>query len=58
MTDAPSPARAAANDVFRRIEVTPEAKLDAMAEYRAKQAAALDNMARLRAMRLEANLER
>ena len=52
MTDAPSPARARAEAAFRRIEVTPEQKQDALAEYRANQAAALDNMARLRAARL------
>lgn len=52
MTDSPSPAHARAEAVFGRIEVTPEQKLDALAEYRAKRAAELDNMARLRAMRM------
>jgi hypothetical protein len=47
-----TPARAQAEMAFRRIEVTPEQKLDAMAEYRAKQAAQLANMDRLRAMRM------
>jgi hypothetical protein len=52
-TDAPSPARLAADAVFRRIEVTPETKQTATDEYRAAQAAQLDRMARLRAMRLK-----
>ena len=52
MTNSPSPAHARAEAVFGRIEVTPEQKLDALAEYRAKRAAELDNMARLRAMRM------
>jgi hypothetical protein len=53
MTDTTSPARARAESVFRTVvTVPPEAKLSAMEEYRAKQAAQLDNMARLRAARL------
>src|SRR3974390_3070129 len=54
MTDAPSPARARAELAFRSpvAAVAPETKLSAMDEYRAKQAATLDNMARLRALRM------
>jgi hypothetical protein len=49
-----SPALIRAHLAFRSpvIAVTPEAKLSATEEYRANQAAALDNMARLRAMRM------
>jgi hypothetical protein len=46
-------ARARAEAAFPT--VTPEEKQTATDEYRAKQAAALDNMARLRAMRLARN---
>ena len=52
MIDTPSPARAAAESVFRRIEVTPETRASAMDQYRARQAAQLANMAKLRAMRM------
>jgi hypothetical protein len=53
MTTAPSPARASAEMAFRSpaVAITPEARLDGMTEYKAKQAAELDNMAKLRAMR-------
>jgi hypothetical protein len=52
MTDIVSPARARAESVFRRIEVTPEQKLDAMAEYRAAQEVVRIRMAAQRAARL------
>jgi len=50
----PSPARAKAEAVFRSrvVEITPEARLDAMSEYKVKQAAELANMERLRALRM------
>jgi hypothetical protein len=38
--------------------VTPEERLDAVAEYLAKQQAELDKMARLRAIRLASNGKR
>ena len=54
MTDAPSPARARAELAFRSpvAAVAPEVKLSAWDEYKARQQAALDKMARLRAARL------
>ena len=52
MTDRPNPARARAESAFRRIEVTPETRASAIDEYKAKQAAELEKMARLRAMRM------
>jgi hypothetical protein len=54
MTSAPTPARAKAEMLFRTpvAAVAPESKLTAWEEYRAKQAALLDNMFRLRALRL------
>jgi hypothetical protein len=51
MTDTPNPARARAEAVFRTI--TPEGKQSATDEYRAKQKAELDKMARLKAIRFD-----
>jgi hypothetical protein len=48
-----NPARARAEAAFRN--VTPDEKVSATDEYRAKQQAELDNMAKLRALRLAAN---
>jgi hypothetical protein len=58
MTDSLNPARARAEAVFRRMVVTPEAKLDAMAEYKVKQQAEREKMARLRELRLAAKEKR
>jgi hypothetical protein len=51
MTDRSIPARARAESLFRA--VAPEEKQTGMEEYRDKQQAELDKMARLRAARLE-----
>ncbi len=56
ITDRPDPARARAEAAFRT--VTPNEKLSATDEYRAKQQAELDKMAKLRALRLAANGKR
>jgi hypothetical protein len=52
MTDTHS--RASAEMAFRSpvMAITPETKLTAWEEYKARQAAVLDNMARLRELRL------
>jgi hypothetical protein len=55
MTDTPT-TRAAAEMAFRT--VTPEERLAGMDEYKAELQAKLDNMARLRAMRLAREAER
>jgi hypothetical protein len=48
-----NPARARADAVFRTVvTISPEAKMSAWEEYRAKQAAQLERMAQLRAARL------
>jgi hypothetical protein len=54
MTDTTLPARVRAELAFRSpvIAVTPETRLSGWEEYRARQAAVLANMARLRAMRM------
>jgi hypothetical protein len=51
---SPSPARVRAELAFRSpvIAVTPETKLSGREEYKARQAAVLANMQRLRAARL------
>ena len=60
MTSTPNPARARARAeaVFRRVVVTPEAKLDAVAEYKVKQQAEREKMARLKELRLAAKENR
>jgi hypothetical protein len=52
MTDTFSPARARAEAIFKVIPTTPETRASAMAEYKSKQAAQLENMAQLRALRM------
>jgi hypothetical protein len=58
MTSTPNPARARAEAVFRRVVVTSDAKLDAMAEYKVKQQAEREKMARLKELRLAAKENR